>query len=147
MMSDAHRRTLLTLPAAAVLAAAVATTSSAKAASAKNRVVYQVSDANPQMWNIALKNVGNMQAALGAGDVELEVVAYGYGIGMLKGDSPVATSVADALKNGVRIVACQNTMKGMSLKPTDMLPDIGYVPSGVVEVMEKQQQGFAYIRP
>jgi intracellular sulfur oxidation DsrE/DsrF family protein len=34
----------------------------------------------------------------------------------------------------------------MKLVPADMLPDIGYVPSGVVEVMKKQQQGWAYIR-
>ena len=32
------------------------------------------------------------------------------------------------------------------LTPADMQPEIGYVPSGVVEVMKKQQQGWAYIR-
>ena len=37
-------------------------------------------------------------------------------------------------------------MNGMRLTPADMLPEIGYVPSGVVEVMRKQQQGWAYIR-
>ena len=29
----------------------------------------------------------------------------------------------------------------------DMLPDIGYVPAGVVELMKKQKEGWAYIRP
>jgi len=37
-------------------------------------------------------------------------------------------------------------MRGMKLVPTDMLPAIGYVPSGVVEVMRQQQQGWACIR-
>jgi len=37
-------------------------------------------------------------------------------------------------------------MSGMRPVPADMLPGIGYVPSGVVEVMKKQQQGWAYIR-
>jgi intracellular sulfur oxidation DsrE/DsrF family protein len=37
-------------------------------------------------------------------------------------------------------------MNGMKLTPADMLGEIGYVPSGVVEVMRKQQQGWAYIR-
>jgi hypothetical protein len=37
-------------------------------------------------------------------------------------------------------------MRGMKLVPADMLPDVGYVPAGVVEVMRKQQQGWAYIR-
>ena len=57
-----------------------------------------------------------------------------------------STRIADALKSGVQVNACQNTMNGMKFTPADMLPDIGYVPSGVVEVMKKQQQGWAYIR-
>ena len=65
---------------------------------------------------------------------------------MLKADSPVKERVAQALKSGVQINACQNTMRAMKLAPADMLPEIGYVPSGVVEVMRKQQQGWAYIR-
>jgi len=67
-------------------------------------------------------------------------------VNMLKGDSPVKQRIAEALKSGVKVNACQNTMNGMGLKAADMLPEIGYVPSGVVEVMRKQQQGWAYIR-
>ena len=44
------------------------------------------------------------------------------------------------------VVACQNTMAAFKLTPADMLGEVGYVPSGVVEVMRKQQQGWAYIR-
>ena len=66
---------------------------------------------------------------------------------MLKGDSPVAKGVAEALKTGAKVVACENTMKGQKLGYADMLPNIGYAPSGVVELMRKQQQGYAYIRP
>ena len=64
-----------------------------------------------------------------------------------KGGSPVAQRVSAALKSGVKVVACENTMKAMKLTYNDMLPDIGYVPAGVVELMQKQQQGYAYIRP
>ena len=38
-------------------------------------------------------------------------------------------------------------MKAQKLAYADMLPNIGYAPSGVVELMRKQQQGYAYIRP
>ena len=41
----------------------------------------------------------------------------------------------------------RDTMKGMKLTYANMLPSIGYVPAGVVEVMRKQQQGYSYIRP
>jgi intracellular sulfur oxidation DsrE/DsrF family protein len=66
---------------------------------------------------------------------------------MLKGDSPLAQRISAALKTGVKVVACENTMKALHLTYADMLPDIGYVPAGVVELMQKQQQGYAYVRP
>jgi len=47
----------------------------------------------------------------------------------------------------VKVVACENTMKNMKLTKADMMPTIGYVPAGVVEIMNKQKEGYAYIRP
>jgi intracellular sulfur oxidation DsrE/DsrF family protein len=120
----------------------------AQSMAGKNKVVFQVSDAEPQKWNLALNNARNVQDDLGGPDaVDLEIVVYGPGIGMLKSDSSVAKRIADALKNGVKVVACENTMKAQKLAQADMLPAIGYVPAGVVELMKKQQQGYAYIRP
>ena len=112
----------------------------------RNRALFQVTDNDPARWNMILNNMTNLKEGVGSEGVEIELVAYGPGINMLKADSPVKQRVADALKSGVKVNACQNTMNGMKLTPADMLPEIGYVPSGVVEVMKKQQQGWAYIR-
>ena len=84
---------------------------------------------------------------MGPDKIDLEIVAYGPGINMLKKDSPVASRIAEMVKSGVVIVGCQNTMKGLNLTKDDMLPVIGYVPAGVTEVMKKQEEGWAYIRP
>lgn len=113
----------------------------------KSKVVFQVSDANPKTWNLALNNVKNVQHDLGKDNVDAEIVVYGPGIGMLKLDSEVGNRIQEAVKDGVRVVACENTMKGQKLTKDDMLPDIGYVPAGVVELMKKQQEGYGYIRP
>ncbi|HKW80712.1 MAG TPA: DsrE family protein [Casimicrobiaceae bacterium] len=117
------------------------------AQAAQHKVVIQVSDADPAKWNLALNNARNIQSDLGAANVDIEIVAYGPGIGMLKIDSAVGNRVADAGKAGVKVVACENTMRAQKLAPQDMLTGVGYVPSGVVELMERQQQGWAYIRP
>jgi intracellular sulfur oxidation DsrE/DsrF family protein len=113
----------------------------------QNRVVMQVSDGEPGKWNLALNNASNLQADLGAANVQIEIVAYGPGLGMLKKDSPVATRVDQALVSGVKIVACENTMRAQKLVQADMLPSIGYVGAGVVEIMQRQQQGWSYLRP
>jgi intracellular sulfur oxidation DsrE/DsrF family protein len=118
----------------------------AQGPAAKERCVFQVSDADPAKWSLTLGNVANAQAALGKDGVELEIVAFGPGVDGLKSDSPHAAHVAEALRAGVQVNACQNTMRNRHLAPADMLPAIGYVPSGVVEIMRRQREGWACIR-
>lgn len=120
----------------------------AQAAAAKpNRLVLQVSDGDPQKWGLALTNAYNVQNDLAPETVDIEIVVYGPGIGMVKAGSPVADRVASAMKSGVKVVACENTMTSQHLTKADMLPGIGYVLAGVVELMRRQQQGWAYVRP
>lgn len=124
-----------------------ADTHEARAVNAHTRVVFQISDDDAKKWNLALNNVKNVQLELGAGNVDIEIVTYGPGINMLKFESVVAERVDEALKAGVSIVACQNTMKSFKLGKADMMSTIGYVPAGVVEIIRKQNEGYAYIRP
>ena len=126
--------------------AAVVLPGPASAQAPRNRALFQVTDNDPARWNMILNNMVNLKEGVGSEGVEIELVAYGPGIHMLKADSPVKHRIADAVKSGVQVNACQNTMNGMKLTPADMQAEIGYVPSGVVEVMKKQQQGWAYIR-
>ena len=113
----------------------------------KERVVIQVSDNDPKKWHLALNNARNVQVDLGADKTEIEIVAYGPGIGMLKADAEVANRVEDAVAAGVKVVACENTMKAQKLSRDDMHGKAGYVMAGVVELMRRQQQGWAYLRP
>jgi uncharacterized protein len=119
----------------------------ADAPAAKEKLVIQVSDGDAAKWNLALNNAKNAQQDYGADKIEIEIVTYGPGIGMLKSDSAVASRIAEAKQTGITLVACQNTMKAMKLTESDMLPNSGYVPSGIVEVIKKQRNGYAYVRP
>lgn len=117
------------------------------AKAAKKKVIIQVSDADPKKWALALNNAANVQEDLGRENVEVEIVAYGPGLGMLKLESEVGERVKSALGDGVKVVACENTMRKQKLSQADMLPDLGYAKAGVVELMSKQAEGYAYIRP
>ena len=128
-------------------AAMLAPVTFAQASVAATKVVIQVSDGDAAKWNLALNNAKNAQQELGADKVQIEIVAYGPGIGMLKLESPTGARVADAMKANVRVVACENTMRGQKLGKEDMLPAISYVPAGVTEIMKKQGEGWAYLRP
>jgi hypothetical protein len=135
------------LPVQYVAAQQATTVKSAPQPNAKYRVVFQVSDNDPAKWNLALNNAKNVQIDLGKESVEIEIVAYGPGLNMLKAESTVAGRVNGALDDNVAVVACDNTMHNMKLTNADLIGGISHVKAGVVQLMERQRQGWSYIRP
>ena len=140
LFAPAATRAQTAVPPAAASAAPSTT-------SRPHKLVIQVSDAEPAKWNLALNNARNVQNDLGRDKVAIEIVAYGPGSGLLKMDSVAGTRVAEAVASGVSVVACENTMTVQKLTRADMLPSVGYVASGVVQLMQRQREGYAYIRP
>lgn len=120
-----------------------------------HHVAVQVNDNDPQRMNMALNNVNNLIAAYQAmGDeVEVQIVAYGPGLHMLRADtSPVAQRIAlMALEHpNVTFQACNNTIQAMQRRSgaeVTLLPEAQIVPAGVVHLVSLQEQGWAYIRP
>jgi intracellular sulfur oxidation DsrE/DsrF family protein len=126
---------------------ALATPAVAAERTAKSSVVIQVSESNPAIWNLALNNAKNIQQDLGKDNVNIEIVAYGPGINMLKFDSEAAPRLKKASADGVALIACGTTMRKQKLTEKDLDGNIKVVPAGVIEIMNKQREGWAYIKP
>jgi intracellular sulfur oxidation DsrE/DsrF family protein len=112
------------------------------AADAKpHRVAIQVDQNDPQVMNLALNDV--------------DIVTYGPGLHMLRADtSPVQDRIKRlkelAFPGKIQFSACNNTKQGMEKAEghaISVLPDATIVPSGVVRLMELQEQGWSYVRP
>ena len=117
-------------------------------AEATTGVVIQVSDADPAKWNLALNNARNLVAAMGGADkLRIEIVAYGPGLDMMRENSPVGERLGTALSEGVLLTACGNTMEKQKVSASDLYLGVRIVAAGVKEIVERQQQGWAYIRP
>ncbi len=148
-----QRRTLIRtifMAAIAVLGTAssvFAQTGSVAPPAGKQGVVIQVSDDSTKTWNQALNVIRNIQAAYGKDKVDIELVAFGNGIGILKADSTLANRIDDTVASGTHVYACENTMRGRKLQKDDMNPKISYVPAGVIEIIEKQKAGWSVVRP
>lgn len=142
-----NRRLLLQAGATAAFAILLPGAYAQSTGAKRQGIVIQVSDNDPAKWNLALNNARNLQDDVGAANVDIEIVAYGPGIGMLKLESPSGARVGDAAKAGIKVTACENTMRGQKLTKDDMLAGISYVPAGVTEIMRKQHEGWAYLRP
>lgn len=119
----------------------------AQAETAKQGVAVQVSDDSVATWNQALNVVKNIQGEYGKDKVDVELVVFGNGFGLLKFDSQLANRIDEAMATGAKVLMCQNTMKARKLTEADMHTGIGFVKAGVIEIIEKQKQGWAIIRP
>jgi len=138
-----NRRTVLAL----IGLTAVPAFAQQKKPAAKQRVIFQVSDNDPAKWQLALNNAKNVQTDLGKDNVQIEIVAYGPGLAMLKADSKVTGGLASALDDSVGLIACKNTMHNTKVTRDEMYGGIAYVQAGVTHIMKRQREGWAYIRP
>jgi uncharacterized protein len=141
------KRSLLTGLISATFLVAARAQSTAPASQKQQKIAIQMSDNDPAKWNLALNNAKNVQEELGAANVEVEIVAFGPGIHMLKLDAVVNSRIGDATKAGVKVLACENTMRNLKVSKDDIAPSVGYVPAGVVHLMRRQGEGWAYLRP
>ena len=117
------------------------------ASAVKNRIVVQVNEDGARKWNDVLVNIHNIQVEMGANNIALVVVAIGPGLGMLKADSLAANGVQEALATGVEFVACGNSMRAQKLTKDDLVDGVTVSIAGYVEILQRQQQGWVYLRP
>ncbi|MHB8454586.1 MAG: DsrE family protein [Acidiferrobacterales bacterium] len=117
------------------------------AAADESGVVVQVNNDNLAKWAFTLTNVDNIQTQLGKKKVKIEVVAFGPGIFMLERNSGIRQQLDEAMKNGVTFRASEASMREHKLARKDIYPGVTFVPSGVAEIVNKQRDGWAYLKP
>jgi len=115
-------------------------------AAKKHNVVIHVTESNPAMWNQALNNAANLQKAMGKKNINVEIVVNGPGLDMMMFDSKVANRMTKALADGVTLAACAGTMKARHVSKKDLHDGVTVVRGGVIEIMEKQEAGWTYIK-
>ena len=120
-----------------------------------HRLILQVNTNDPAMMNLALNNATNVEQyykSIGE-KVEIEIVTFGPGLHMLRDDtSPVKDRIKTIAEKmpSISFMACGNTRANMTKaeeKEIPLVPQATMVKSGVVRVMELQEQGWSYLRP
>lgn len=152
-----RKLTVTALFAAAALVFGLATQPVQAGDGFAHHVVFHVDENDAAKMNLALNNAANVSkfyAAKGE-KTKIEIVTYGPGLHMLRADtSPVKQRLESYTMDfeNVSFAACGNTIKGMTKKEGQTPPiitsdKISVVPSGVVQLMIRQDQGWHYIRP
>jgi len=116
---------------------------------------------NPRKWIIKLnvsdeKTVNSTLGAIynvlkeyPAEAINISVVAYGKGVRVLKKDYDKDTliRISSLMDYDVEFIACKNTMDSMHWTKDDLIDDLSYVQAGIVEVIEKQVDGYFEVTP
>ena len=147
-----------TLAVAVMLTAGMIFSAPSHAADSKtHHIAIQVDQNDPALMNLVLNNVSNLMDYYHSKgeEAQIEVVAYGPGLNMLRDDkSPVKDRIKhiknSAFPSTVRFSACGNTKQGMEKAEGHSVPiiaDATIVPAGVVRLTELQERGWSYIRP
>jgi uncharacterized protein len=121
-----------------------------------HRVAIQVDQNDPAVMNLALNNATNVfEYYRTKGElVEINIVTEGPGLYMLRDNSPVQDRIKQlknlAFPGKIQFSACNITKQGMEKREGQsitILPEASLVPSGVITLMELQEEGWSYVRP
>lgn len=111
-----------------------------------HRVIIALTSPDATDWKLTIGNIHHLLEDFKAEPSQLEIVAYGPGIDFLRKTSSAAQEIAALEKQHVSFVACENSMKHMQITVGDLVLGVTTVPSGIGEVVRKQEQGWAYIK-
>ncbi len=111
----------------------------------KHKIVMQFTDGDSVSQATVTGQVKNIRTAWP--NAEIEVVCHGSGLELLMtAKSKASKAVTDWSAQGVVFSACNNTMKRRNIKKEELLSSVQVVPSAMIELTLKQEEGWAYVK-
>ncbi len=104
-------------------------------------VIFHIDESDK--WDLLLHNVSNLIKVIDQ-PTQIEVLANSGAVTYYLTHHDL---LDELIGQGVNFVACQNALNAHHIKKEDLVPYISVVPVGVYELMSKQMEGFAYIKP
>ena len=111
-----------------------------------HKIVFQFTNATDTLQQKAIVNqLKNMTTHWP--NAKYEVVIHSMGLPFVMSEKSKQIGAIKTLKaKGVRFLVCENTMKSQKVTKDQLIPEVEYVPVGIAEIVEKQEQGWSYIK-
>ncbi len=117
-----------------------------KAQTKEHHIVFAVTSGDEADWHLALGNIRNLLKGFPGETVDVEVIAFGPGLSMVRKPSTVDADIQALEADHVVFVACENSMRARGVTKADLVDGLGTVPSGIVELVKKQEAGWVYVK-
>ncbi len=114
----------------------------------KYKVVFHIDENTKSKANVVFGNILNLISDLGDENVEVELVANSEGVLIFqKGLEWHSEKITKLKQKNVKIIACENSLRQIGITKDSLFDNVDIVPAGVSEIVKKQAEGWAYIRP
>ncbi|WP_430614963.1 DsrE family protein [Flavobacterium sp. JP2137] len=111
-----------------------------------HRVVFQMSSGEAAEQKGLINNVNNL-LSLWENDVVIHVVIHGPGIALVQTDKTAfKAEIHQLVDRGVVFQVCENTLKQKEIDKASIIERMEYIPSGIAEIVLRQEQGWSYIK-
>ena len=116
------------------------------AAASAHKIVIQLNTADTLAWSATMGNIRNLQK-IWPEHLNVEVVVHGLALDLLVASkTPMAKDITELSKTGVNFMVCENSMRKHHIFKADLVLEAFTVPSGVAEVVIKQEAGWSYLK-
>ena len=111
-----------------------------------HKIVFQMVSKDTADHNAMVRQLFNLQRL--APGTKLEVVCHGPGMNFIHKDkSLVLSDLKDLVsQHKVDFVGCEFTMQQKNIKREQLLEECRTVPGGILEIVQKQEKGWSYIK-
>ncbi|SHG19137.1 hypothetical protein SAMN02745753_03436 [Marinomonas polaris DSM 16579] len=121
------------------------------------KVVFHIDEV--EKWSLLLANVRNLVKVVDVAASKIVVLVNSKAVTIFDGkivdelsfDRKAQPNHTDAIQElaelGIEFTVCQNSINGLSISVESLPESVKIVPVGVLELIEKQADSFAYIKP
>lgn len=110
-----------------------------------HNVVFHLATPDTSAYRALTKQLSNVLDVWPKANIE--VVVHNKGLGfVMKEKSQFEPEIISLVGKGVKFVVCENSLKQQKLSKTQIFPQTSFVPAGLVEIIEKQETGWSYIK-
>ena len=114
----------------------------------QRKIVFSIKSDKDEEIHHVLSSANNVLKFYGPENVQMRIVAYYHGIrALLKAEKDIAVRVDALMQYDVEFVACGNTMHTKKIQEEELIDGVEIVTAGIVEMVERVQEGWVNIVP
>lgn len=120
----------------------------AKATLKQYHAIYQLDENNPAIFTKTIRNINNaLDDPRLAGKLKIELIAYSGGTAINLKESKYGDQLKQLVERGVIVAQCHNSLVEQKISPDQIYDFIAIVPSGNGELILRQAEGWAIVKP